>query len=97
MVKDVIGEPLIGANVVEEKQHQCELSPTLMGSLRWKWTNPLLFGCELYRISGTGYSDKRRGDFHIRLKEDAIRWTDSGRYRIWEISRRQLIRDLLLF
>lgn len=41
VVKDVMGEPLIGANVVEKVEAPMGLSPTLMESLRWKWTNPL--------------------------------------------------------
>lgn len=41
VVKDVMGEPLIGANVVEKAEVPMGLSPTLMGSLRWKWTNLL--------------------------------------------------------
>ena len=41
VVKDVMGEPLIGANVVEKGRGTNGVITDLMESLRWKWTNPL--------------------------------------------------------
>ena len=82
VVKDVMGEPLIGANVVEKGRSTNGVITDFNGSLRW--SGRICFvGCELYRIFGTRYSDKRERGFSYYIERGYQYVGRSGRYRIW--------------
>ena len=82
VVKDVMGEPLIGANVVEKGRGTNGVITDFNG----KFTLEVDESASLvvsYRISGTGYSDKREGRLSYCIERRCQYVGRSGRYRIW--------------
>ena len=84
VVKDVMGEPLIGANVVEKGRSTNGVITDFNGKFTLEVDESASLVRELYRIFGTRYSDKKgKGIFNIILKRGYQYVGRSGRYRIW--------------
>lgn len=83
VVKDVMGEPLIGANVVEKGRSTNGVITDFNGKFTLEVDESASLVVSYIGIFGTRYSDKRERGFSYYIERGYQYVGRSGRYRIW--------------